>query len=47
MRLNKPAIRQSGRILFQGVDLNQLTEQEMRKKGPESVHDSPERNGCI
>lgn len=32
MRLNKPAIRQSGRILFQGVDLNQLTEQDMRKK---------------
>lgn len=32
MRLNKPWIRQSGTILFQGEDLNQLSEPEMRRK---------------
>ncbi|WP_440112321.1 staphylopine uptake ABC transporter ATP-binding protein CntD [Paenibacillus sp. QZ-Y1] len=32
MGLNKPVIRQSGRILFQGEDLNKLSKQDMRKK---------------
>ncbi|MEI7024116.1 staphylopine uptake ABC transporter ATP-binding protein CntD [Paenibacillus sp. y28] len=32
MRLNQPAIRQSGQILFDGVDLSKLTEKDMRKK---------------
>ena len=32
MRLNKPWIRQSGTMLFQGEDLNQLSEPEMRRK---------------
>ncbi|KQY80727.1 nickel import ATP-binding protein NikD [Paenibacillus sp. Root52] len=32
IRLNKPWIRQSGTLLFQGEDLNALTEQEMRRK---------------
>lgn len=32
MRLNTPHIRQSGKILFQGEELNQLSEQEMRRR---------------
>lgn len=32
MRLNKPNMRQSGKMLFQGTDLNQLSEQEMRRR---------------
>ncbi|WP_338555547.1 ABC transporter ATP-binding protein [Paenibacillus sp. KS-LC4] len=32
MRLNKPGIRQSGDILFNGVNLSELSEKEMRKK---------------
>ncbi len=32
MRLNKPWIRQSGTILFKGEDVNQLSEQEMRRR---------------
>lgn len=32
MRLNKPSLRQSGEILFNGEDINNLSEKEMRKK---------------
>ncbi|MGO4374081.1 ABC transporter ATP-binding protein [Paenibacillus sp. MCAF20] len=32
MRLNKPWLRQSGDIVFRGVNLNELSEKEMRRK---------------
>jgi nickel transport system ATP-binding protein len=32
MRLNRPSLHQSGDILFKGVNINQLSEKEMRKK---------------
>lgn len=32
MRLNKPNMHQSGKMLFQGTDLNQLSEKEMRRR---------------
>lgn len=37
MRMNKPWIRQSGTILFQGEDLNQLSEQEMRRRRGKNI----------